>query len=100
MFNIFRWFKESKEDIDLRIAELGFRKTLDSDMFLEYMRYNNDCRYTQLVEICRKKGTVSSYSIEGTTSTGSPVVALTIEEAELFLKKAKESYNGEMAERV
>lgn len=80
-------------DVDLRLATLGFRKTGETKTSIEYMRYNEKHRYTQIVEVCAKMDscpTICSYSLEGTTSTGSPVVALTLEEAGLFITKAEE----------
>lgn len=98
MFNIFkRNPKQSKAD--KRLAELGFTKTHEDDMFVVYSRYVKDYDYEHIIAINKKSSgevRIMSYDkgLFARNASGVPIgncaVAITPKEMKAVMQKIKE----------
>lgn len=85
---------ESLKSIENKIKKLGYKKTYDEDKIIEFQMEDKQFHFIHEVSIIHKqsgKHLIQSYQ-KGTPkgeNFWSPMVGLTFEETELFLKYAK-----------
>lgn len=81
-------------NVDKKLAKLGFEKIKDNPLIVSYERYNSIHKYTQKVNLCHKRTSesiIQSYDKDlfDSKNIGNTCVGLTYKEAKLFLKKMK-----------
>lgn len=85
----FKLFKSTDEKLD----EIGFTKVYESNLNVQYERYDEQFKYTQSLELGYKENGyhLIMSSVKETNSEGfNNMVGLTMYEAKLCLKKMKE----------
>lgn len=80
---------------DEKLSEIGFEKTCESDVVVQYKRYSKTFSFYQIVDIVRKSNgrhLLQSYDAElmDNNHTGNVGCGLTGYEMKLFLKKMKQ----------
>lgn len=80
---------------DKKLKDLGFKKIREDKFGAQYERYDDECNFTQCVDIMHKRGgehIIQSYdkNLFDTKKIGNTCVGLTYKENKLFLKKMKE----------
>ena len=83
------------KSVDEKLKDIGFTKINDNDYRVSYVRYVDDYKYTQVLEICHKKSgrhLIQSYDKDlfDTKGIGNTGVGLTYYETKLALKKMKQ----------
>lgn len=81
------------KNVDERLADLGFVKVCDDKFIVSYERYNDEYKYTHVLDICHKRSgrhIIQSYDKESATADGCNNVGLTYLETKLALKKMKQ----------